>query len=176
MKRTQILVAVFLALVMSPLVRAEAQSLTDQQIISIRTGCTTALRGLKQVQSAEAASRVNRGQSYERMSRLMSALNSRVALNKIDKPALTSTTVRLQTQIDQFQSHYIVYADRLDDALSINCVDAPVSFYDSLTSVREARTLVAEDIVRINLLYDQYQTAVTDLVTTYVAIEQDLLR
>ena len=176
MKRSQLFAAIFLVLIAAPMVRAEAQPLTDQQIASIRAGCTTALRGLKQVQSAEAASRVNRGQAYERMSRLMSALNSRVALNKIDKPALMSTTVRIQTEIDQFQSHYIDYADNMDATLAINCVDAPVSFYDGLTAVRESRTLIAEDIVQINVLYDGYQTALSELIMTYSQIEKELRR
>lgn len=167
MKRTPIRLCVALLLVVgvSPSVHAEAQPLSDLQIVAIRKGCQVATRGIDIVQEAEAASRVNRGRVYESIMQLVTAFNSRVALNKLDAPVLTSTTVKLQKALDTFHAHYIDYAKTMDQTKAYSCHDAPVSFYDSLTAAREARALVAEDIRTIDRLLDQYQDGLTKLKT-----------
>jgi chromosome segregation ATPase len=172
MKRLSVFFVTILALVVAPLVHAEPIQLTDQQIVSIRLGCTSALQGIKQVQETEAASRVNRGRAYERTLRLLSALNSRVALSKLDAPVLTSTTARIQQRLTDFQEHYIDYANKMDDVLGTKCTEAPVTFYDKLTTAREARARIAEDINEVDALLDQYQTAVNELKTTIADLEK----
>ncbi len=163
MNRIVTCLAVAIVLLSSPLVRAEASLLSDQQIAAIRTGCQSGLQGVRLVQETEAASRVNRGQVYESTLRLMSALNSRLALNKIDAGLLTSSTANAQKKLDLFHQHYLDYASKMDQTLAINCKDAPVSFYDSLTRAREARALVAKDIVEIDNQLNEYQKGLDQL-------------
>ncbi len=172
MKRTLIVVTTVLALLVAPLVRAEPVQLTDQQIAVIRLNCTSALQGIRQVQETEAATRVNRGRAYERTLKLLTALNSRVALSKLDAPVLTSTTARVQQKVTNFQEHYLDYANKMDDVLGTKCADAPVTFYDKLTAARDARALIAQDIRDIDELLDQYQKAVDELKVTIADLEK----
>lgn len=158
MKRVLLLFSAILTVAASPMARAEtAQPLTDQYITSIKIGCADALQGILQVQRTEAATRVNRGQEYETLLKLVAAFNSRIVLNKLDAPALTSTASKMQTRFTQFQQHYLDYADKVDATLKINCKEAPVTFYDNLTAAREARGRVANDVVEMDKLLGEYQ-------------------
>ena len=173
MKRFSIFVAVFLILVSSPVVRAEATDpLTDEYIAAIREGCSDALRGILQVQKSEAVTRVNRGREYESTLRLMVALNTRIVANKLDAPVLTSASSRLQSRFSDFQEHYLEYADKMDATLAINCKQAPVSFYDSLTGARAARAVVAEDIKKLEVVLDEYQAGLDTFRATISQREQ----
>lgn len=163
MKRTLLLVAVFLTLVASPTVNAAAQPLTDQYIESIKAGCSNALRGILRVQRTEAVTRVNRGQEYESLLKLVAAFNGRIVVNNRDAPTMTSAGAKMQTKFSDFQQHYLDYADLVDDTLKINCKQAPVTFYDKLTLTREARAQVATDIREFNGLLDEYQRALDGL-------------
>lgn len=171
MKRSLILFSVFLTLIASPMVRAEAQPLTDEHIAAIRSGCTDALRGILQVQKSEAGTRVNRGREYETLLRLTAALNSRIVSNKLDAPALTSASARLQTSFSGFQNHYLDYADRVDAALDINCKQAPVTFYDALTRARDARAVIAADVKAMDAILDEYQQGFDELKQNLVDTE-----
>lgn len=163
MKRVTLLLSTLLVLASSPMVRAEAVPLSDVQIAAVREGCKSALRGIGIVQENEAASRVNRGRAYESTMRLITALNSRVALNKLDAPILTKTTADIQKTLDSFHVHYLDYASKMDQTAGIDCRKAPVSFYDSLSNARDARALVAKDITTINQQLDLYQQGLTNL-------------
>ena len=154
----------FLVVASSPMVRAETtEPLTDQHIAAIRIGCADALQGILQVQRTEAATRVNRGREYESLLRLVASFNSRIVLNKLDAPALTSTASRMQTRFTEFQQHYLDYADNADATLDINCKEAPVTFYDSLTETREARARVAADVAEMDRLLAEYQAGLDKL-------------
>lgn len=167
MKRFSLFVAVFLSLVASPLVRAETtQPLTDQHIAAIREGCSSALRGILQVQKSEAVTRVNRGREYESTLQLMVALNTRIVANKLDAPTLTSAAAQLQKKFSDFQASYLTYADRMDATLEVNCKQAPVTFYDNLGMARDARAKVAEDIRQIETILDDYQNGLDELQRT----------
>lgn len=174
MKRTVLFMAALLSVVVSPMVRAESVPLTDEHIASIRVSCADAKQGILQVQRTEAVTRVNRGREYEDVLKLLAAFNSRVVLNKLDAPLLTSTTSKMQTKFADFQRHYLAYANRLDDTLEINCKEAPVSFYDNLTAAREARALVASDIREMSRLLDQYQQGLNEMKTILAEREEGL--
>ncbi|MEO5499252.1 MAG: hypothetical protein ABIR46_02015 [Candidatus Saccharimonadales bacterium] len=173
MKRVLLYLSVLLTLLSGPMVRAEGdQPLTDENIASIKSGCTDALQGLLRVQKTEAATRVNRGREYESILKLAAAFNSRVVLNKLDAPLLISTTTKLQTEFNEFQTHYIDYADKVDATLEINCKQAPVTFYDSLTSARESRAVVAKDVGDMETLLNDYQRGLDELKTQLLKIEE----
>ena len=164
MKRVLLLFSAFLAVAASPMVRAETtEPLTDQHIAAIRVGCVDALQGMLQVQRTEAATRVNRGREYESLLRLVAAFNSRIVLNKLDAPAMTGAASRMQERFSQFQQHYLDYADKVDATLDVNCKEAPVTFYDSLTEAREARASVASDVVEMSKLLTEYQAGLDKL-------------
>lgn len=173
MKRAVLYLSVFMTLLSGPMVRAEsAQPLTDEYIASIKSGCTDALQGLLRVQKTEAATRVNRGREYESILKLVAAFNSRVVLNKLDAPLLTSSTAKLQTQFNDFQTHYIDYADKVDAALEINCKQAPVTFYDSLTTARDSRAVIAKDVSEIETLLNDCQRGINELKSQLLKLEE----
>ena len=158
MTKIPLFFAIGLTLLSSPMVGAVEQTqLTEQQIAKIKTNCSSALQGLLSVERSDAVTRVNRGQEYESTLKLLAAFNSRVVLNKLDAPQLTSTTAKMQQTFTSFQKNYLLYADAIDATLQINCKLAPVTFYDNLTATREARARVAADVSTMNSLFDEYQ-------------------
>jgi hypothetical protein len=108
------LLACLLAVLASPMVNAEAEPLTDRQIDVIRANCLNAQSTIQQLQRSEAATRVNRGRSYESISKLMAALNSRVALKKLNAPGLNSSTAEMEKRFNAFKDDYSAYEDGLN--------------------------------------------------------------
>lgn len=166
MKRVSLYAAVFLTLLASPTVGAvNSTPLSDEQIAIIKANCSDALQGLLRVQRSDAVSRVNRGQEYESVLRLLAAFNSRIVLNKLDAPQLTAATADMQRTFSNFQRNYLDYADAIDATLQINCKLAPVTFYDNLVATREARARVAGDVKTIDQQLDKYQEGLNGLRT-----------
>jgi hypothetical protein len=118
---------------------------------------------MQQLQRTEAATRVNRGRAYESISKLLIALNSRVALNKLNAPSLAATTTEMDKRFNTFKDDYSQYEDKLVATIKLKCSEQPVTFYDSLTQVRELRAKAADDIKSLNEVLDTYQSAVNDL-------------
>lgn len=161
--RLAMLPALALVVLAAPFVSAEAQPLTDGQIEIIRQNCTQAQQILQRLQRNEAATRVNRGREYESTLRLMASFNGRVALNKLNVPTLTAATSEMEKNFADFRAHYISYDAKVKNILKLRCNEQPVTFYDQLTLVREARAEVAQDIKDIDASLDKYQKAVSDL-------------
>lgn len=157
------LIACLLAVLASPMVSAEAAPLTDHQIDVIRANCLSAQSTVQQLQRSEAATRVNRGRGYESISKLMAALNSRVALKKLNAPGLNSATAEMEKRFTSFKDDYSAYEDSLNAILKLPCSEQPVTFYDTLTNARQLRTKVAADIDGINEMLDAYQAGVDNL-------------
>lgn len=151
---------------LSPVVSAAPQSLSDAQIEQIRRNCQASQGYLQQIQRNDAAARINRGRAYESLSKAVANFNSRVALNKLDGSTLVTITSDLQQRVTTFQSDYLLYEDALSNALDIKCREQPVTFYDTLTTARDLRARLSKDIVDINTLLDQYQTGLTALRAT----------
>lgn len=157
------LFACLLAVLTSPMVSAEAEPLTDRQIDIIRANCLSAQSTMQQLQRSEAATRVNRGRGYESISKLMAALNSRVALKKLNAPGLNSSTAEMEKRFGSFKDDYSAYEDELNNLIKLPCNEQPVTFYDTLTNVRQLRAKVADDIDGINEMLDNYQAGVDSL-------------
>lgn len=157
------LIACLLAVFVSPMVSAEAAPLTDRQIDVIRANCLSAQSTILQLQRSEAATRVNRGRGYESISKLMAALNSRVALKKLNAPGLNSATAEMQKRFNSFKDDYSAYEDSLNTIVKLPCSEQPVTFYDTLTDARDLRAKVAADVDGINEMLDNYQNSVNNL-------------
>jgi hypothetical protein len=160
------LIACLLAILASPVVSAEAAPLTDRQIDVIRANCLSAQSTILQLQRSEAATRVNRGRAYESVSKLMAALNSRVALKKLNAPGLTSSTAEMEKRFSSFKDDYSAYEDSLNTIVKLPCGEQPVTFYDTLTNARDLRARVAADIDGINEMLDNYQNSIDNLRTS----------
>jgi len=149
-------------------VSAQDQPMTDQQIELIRSNCVTAKNTLNQLHASDALLRVNMGQIYESMStKLMDGFNGRVSNNHFNSSNLVSAIDTYNSTLDVFRADYINYEVKLSAALNVNCLNQPVSFYDSVASARTLRNVVHLDIVKLNQSMDQYQSAVTTFETDY---------
>lgn len=159
MYRLLISLVASMVLLTGPIVRAEDQSmiLTDDQISLIKANCVDVQSTLERVHASDALTRVNLGQRYETIStKLMAPLNSRIALNRLDNVELTKTTSDFNAELDNFRTLYQQYEQTMLRAIQINCVNQPVSFYDTITLAREHRAAVHESVVKMSNLLKQY--------------------
>lgn len=158
------IVASLLVLLTSPNVSAEGESLNDVQIELIRQNCVTAQSGMQRLELSEAVTRRNRGVSYESTLKLMAALNSRIAFNKLSAPTLASLTAEINKKRGEFIDNYITYNNSLNVTMKLsNCKEQPVTFYDYLTQTRQLRTKLSTGLDDIDRLMDSYQTALNEL-------------
>ncbi len=148
-----------LVLISGPLVHAEDQSmiLNDDQIALIKTNCTDVQSSLGRVHASDALTRVNLGQRYETIStKLMAPLNSRMALNRLDNVDMTKTTADFNAELDNFRTLYQQYEQTMLRAIQINCVDQPVTFYDTINLARNHRAAVHDSVMKMSDLLKQY--------------------
>ncbi|GEM_PF-869624 len=147
------------------LTNAAQVPLTDEKIETIRQNCLSAQVALQRIQRTDAAARVNRGQTYEViLSRLMSPFNGRLAFNRLDEAStFTATTKKFEQSLNKFKSDYTDYEDIVAKVLKIKCKDQPVTFYDTLTAAREARAVVASDILEMASILQEYRVSLDAL-------------
>ncbi len=122
-----------------------SNSLTDAQLVRIRTNCSQIKTQLDRIHSSDALLRVNRGQLYEHMgTRLMTPLNTRIAANRLDGSNLIATTSQYEAHLDEFRTTYRDYERKLSETIRIDCQKQPAIFYNTLTEARTLRTKVYE--------------------------------
>ena len=154
-----LLIAVLLACA-GPVAYAEGQEpvpLTDVQIGLIRANCLATQSTIGRIHANDGLLRVNLGRQFEVISaRLMAPMNSRIALNKLDNVEMTKTTVAYNAELERFRSLYQAYEQVMSDALSKNCQNQPVAFYDTITTARTNRQAVRDSVVKLQELVRQY--------------------
>lgn len=161
MKRFLVIVASVLAVttVSASFVHAADVEMTPDHVARIRANCVEAQSVLQRVHVSDALLRVNRGQLYEQMTtKLMSPLNSRISLNRLDGTTLALTSSDYERQLDSFRKAYIDYEETMSDALAINCADKPVSFYDLVNETRNKREKVHQETQQLNRIINRYGT------------------
>lgn len=125
----------------------EATSISDEQLVQIRSHCGEIKTILKQLHASDAVVRVNRGKLYERIStKLMAPLNSRIALNRLDGTNLVSITSEYEKHLTAFRVTYQDYEETLSDLINVNCLTQPAHFYNSLEEVRTKRDATYESV------------------------------
>ncbi len=159
MKRRFVIFSIVVASLLSPVVRAEG-SLSDAQLNIIRTNCLSAQISLQHVQESDKLTRINLGNRYETMLRLMTNFNSRVAQNKVDAPNLITIASDYQNMWDTFRAEYTTYDDGLSALILLDCRNEPTSFYDQMSSLRAERNGLADKVKQFDGLLDQYQQGV----------------
>lgn len=158
------LLASLLVLLASPTVNAAAEPLSDTQIELIRQNCTTAQSSMQRLEQSEAVFRRNRGVAYESTLRLMAALNSRIAINKLDAPRLSALTTEVDKKRAEFTEKYLAYNNSFTLTMKLpSCREQPVTFYDYLNETRQLRTALSTTVDDIDRLLDSYQSALNEL-------------
>ena len=159
MKRIAIVLAIFLAVVVASLARAEG-SLSDARIDVIRTNCVNSQISLQHIQDADKLTRINRGYRYEAVLKLMTNFNSRVVENKINAPELITIASNYQKTWDFFRSEYSSYDDAIAELSRMNCRNEPTTFSDKLANLRVKRAGLNARVYEFDLLLDKYQAGV----------------
>lgn len=160
MKKTALLLSLAIAILVSPLTRAETQPLSSSAQQKLRQNCVSAQVSLQRVQQAEKPTRINRGYLYDRMLKLMTSFNSRVAFNNIDSPELFNITTRYQESLKSFAAEYTAYDNSLSDLIAFDCAGQPSQFYDTLVETRRLRSEFTKTINTLDSLLNDYRTNV----------------
>ncbi|HXH04893.1 MAG TPA: hypothetical protein VNI82_00515 [Candidatus Nitrosotenuis sp.] len=162
MKRLGLILTFALVALASPFVFA-AEPLDDARVEIIKQNCSQAQATMQRVLRSDTATRINRGRAYEEMIKLLAAFNSRAAINTLNVPDLIQTTAAFETEFIAFKSSYTSYDISAKDTLRIKCQEQPVTFYDSLTRVRENRAALAAHIVKMNEHLEAYTVGLDDV-------------
>lgn len=164
-KLSVIVVAVALALsLVATSVHAQSAEapdvMTDGHIERIKQNCRSALRTIQNIHTNDGPLRVNRGQVYDSMSsKLMTPLNSRLIINKLDASSMVKITAQYDKTLTDFRENYKKYDNQMSRVLEIDCVKQPVRFYDNVTEARQLRSVVHSNVIRLHALINEYGTA-----------------
>lgn len=126
--------------------------------------CQGIRNSLTQIHLRDALFRFNRAQSYEFITlRLMTPLNSRLLLNKVEASSLVRLTAQYDSTLNRFRTNYIKYDDQLASTIAIDCKKQPAEFYEALTKARQLREVVHQDVKQLNQYVTDYQKSVDDV-------------
>jgi hypothetical protein len=160
MRRSSLIIALVVAVVAAPFVRAEDQPLSDEHLNVIRTNCINAQPSFYRVQQADKTARINRGYNYEMTLRLMVAFNSRAALNRVDSPDLLTITSNYERTLKEFTALYTQYDENLSELAEFSCREQPTAFYDLLRTTRDQRARLNVHVTDMDKRLNDYQKAV----------------
>ncbi len=160
MKRFVLTFSIVAAVVVSPFVRAEEQSLSDEQLNAIVANCTTAQVALRRVQQSDKPVRINRGYQYDSLLKLMTSLNTRAAGNRLDVPDLLTATSQFEEKIKQFTQQYTDYDRALSHVQTMSCRETPTDFYDRLSDLRSDREALHKSVGEMEELLNTYAKSV----------------
>ena len=138
-------------------------SLSDDERVMIADKCREAQRQMQRIQYVDPIARVNRGNAYANISKLMSAMGSRAAYNSFSVPAFISSTNAIQSLRQDLTNTYTDYEIALRDLVVFDCVNKPVEFYKRLTDVRAKRARVAATITAITTQLDLFSKGLLEL-------------
>jgi hypothetical protein len=132
--------------------------MTETHIERIRGFCVEAQTTLGQLHASDALLRVNRGRLYESIStKLMTPLNSRIALNSLDSLNLPGIASRYDQELAAFRQNYQQYEEAMTRTLRIDCTKQPVAFYDSVAETRDKRQKTHDNVVKLNETIQEYK-------------------
>ena len=141
--------------------KAQDNTITPQQTEYIRGNCISLKNTLNQIHVSDALLRVNMGQRYELMStKLMDRFNGRVSSNNFNNVGLVSVSGNYKTTLDFFRIDYKLYEEQLANAIKIDCVEDPASFFEAIIVARYRRNQIYADITKLNNFIDQYRSEV----------------
>ena len=143
---------------------AAANALTDDQKNTISDNCDSIKTILHNIQHEDSRARVYLGASYETIrSKYMVPLNHRLVDNGIPAPELVSNQASYTAAQDNFKDDFIEYQKSLDELINLDCKANPEGFYQTLTTVREKRQTMVQDINKLDELIEKHFSLVREL-------------
>lgn len=143
----------------------DPDAITDDERTMIVSSCRNAQSRMQRLQYVDSIARVNRGNAYANITKLMEALGSRTAYNSYSVPVVVSATNSAHALREEFSDAFTDYEIALRDLITFDCVGKPVDFYKRLTTVRAKRALVAAKIDAITAQLDVFSRGMIDLQT-----------
>lgn len=144
---------------------AATTPISDTKSTTVAQGCVSAQVTLQRLQYSDAATRINRGRTYETLlSKLMTPLNSRMASNSYNTQAtqLTEITSRYQEEFSNFKQLYEEYDKTVTKVVKMKCRSQPRAFYDALLQAQSQRTNVATSVSSLDKIIEEYRKAASD--------------
>lgn len=129
----------------------------DSRIDLIRSVCVSAQGTMQRVLVSDRVTRVNRGRAYEDTLKLLSAFNSRAALNAYNVSDLVANTSSLEKRFGSFKDLYLAYEQNLKVVIDMDCKQQPAEFYNNLQRARASRNDVQAAIAAIDQKLDEYR-------------------
>jgi hypothetical protein len=151
----------------------DSAPMTEDHIRRIRSNCIKAQTTLNQLHASDALLRVNRGQLYESLAtKLMTPLNTRIGLNKLDNTDLTAVSSQYDRQLGEFRVNYQQYEEAMSKTLKINCTNQPVAFYDSVADTRNKRAITHTSTVQLHKTIQDYKVKFEEFANKFKEIAQ----
>ncbi len=175
MKRFLTLLVAMTVLVATTQVAAVARAddatqpmMTDVMLAHIRSTCSTVQANLNRLHASDALLRVNQGQVLLAISnRLMTPLNSRIAINQLDGGKMTSITSTYVAQFDAFSVAYQQYEEAMTRAMQTDCTKQPAAFYTALADARTKRVTVHDRMVDLRKSLTDYESEFTTFTANF---------
>lgn len=162
MKKILISIAAVLALI--PL---NVFAFSENQEAVVSGECSTIRQTLQTVQKVDSKVRTHLGSYYEKvLNKYMIPLNSRLVENNMPNNDLFQTQTNFNDKKKEFSNDYIEYQKNLEELINIDCKNSPNDFLEKLTTTRDSRKKVHEDIGSLKALVNKYKELVNSLMET----------
>lgn len=140
------------------------QAISSNQSAAIVEHCDMIKDELKKVQKEDARARVYLGGYYETiLTKFITPLNVRLVENNLSSAGLVENQNNFAGAKTLFSNDYITYQQGLEELVGMDCRQEPEKFYDKLTTVRQKRKIMVQDVLRMRNLISEHMRLVEGL-------------
>jgi len=139
-------------------------AISEAQSTAIMERCDAIKEDLKKVQKEDARVRVYLGGYYETiLTKFITSLNVRLVENNLSTAGLVENQNDFAEAKTLFANDFVNYQQGLEELVGMDCKKAPEEFYDKLSSVREKRKTMTQDVLKMRNLLSQHVRLVEKL-------------
>ena len=140
------------------------QAISPNQSAVIVEHCDTIKDDLKKVQKEDARVRVYLGGYYETiLTKFITPLNVRLVENNLSSAGLVENQNNFAGTKTLFANDFIAYQQGLEELVGLDCRQEPEKFYDKLTTVRQKRKIMVQDVLKMRNLISEHVRLVEGL-------------
>lgn len=140
------------------------QAISPNQGAAIVEHCDTIKDELKKVQKEDARVRVYLGGYYETiLTKFITPLNVRLVENNLSSAGLVENQNNFAGTKTLFANDFIAYQQGLEELVGLDCRQEPEKFYDKLTTVRQKRKIMVQDVLKMRNLISEHVRLVEGL-------------
>ena len=140
------------------------QAISPNQGAAIVEHCDTIKDELKKVQKEDARVRVYLGGYYETiLTKFITPLNVRLVENNLSSAGLVENQNNFAGTKTLFANDFIAYQQGLEELVGLDCRQEPEKFYDKLTTVRQKRKIMVQDVLKMRNLISEHMRLVEGL-------------